>query len=77
MKTDQEKLKILGTRIRELRQKAGYSQENFAYEVGFGRGYYGGIERGEHNVSTLNLIKIAKKLKVKVGDLFPSDIMSG
>jgi len=32
----------------------------------------GGIERGERNIAALNLIRIAKILKVEVGDLFPA-----
>ena len=31
----------------------------------------GGIERGERNIAALNLIRIAKALKVEVGELFP------
>ncbi|MGB1561760.1 MAG: helix-turn-helix domain-containing protein [Sinimarinibacterium flocculans] len=64
-------LVALGKRIRELRQERGYSQEDFANEIGLDRSYYGGIERGERNVAALNLILIAKKLKAEVGDLFP------
>lgn len=61
----------IGHRIRELRKERGYSQEVFAYEVGLDRTYMGGVERGERNIATLNLIRIAKILKVEVGDLFP------
>jgi len=62
----------LGKRIRELRQERGFSQEGFASEVGLDRTYVGGIERGERNIAALNLIRIAKILKVEVGELFPS-----
>lgn len=62
----------LGKKIRELRLSKGYSQENFAYTAGLERSYMGGIERGEHNVSAINLMKIAKTLNVEVGELFPS-----
>ncbi len=61
----------LGKRIRELREKKGFSQEDFAYEVGLDRTYMGGIERGERNLAAINLIRIAKALKVEVGELFP------
>lgn len=67
-------LVLIGQQIRKIRKARGYSQESFAYEAGLGRGYYGGVERGERNIAALNLIKIAKKLKTKVGDLFPPDI---
>jgi len=35
------------------------------------RAYYGGIERGERNVSAINLMKIAIALNAEVGNLFP------
>ncbi len=62
---------MLGNRIRELRQDKGFSQENFAAEVGLDRTYMGSVERGERNIAALNLIRIAKCLKIEVGELFP------
>ena len=62
----------LGAQIRALRTAAGYSQESFAHSIGMARAYFGGVERGERNIASLNLIKIAKALKVEVGDLFPN-----
>ncbi len=64
-------LVALGRKIRVLRKASGYSQEGFAAEAGLDRAYYGGVERGERNVATLNLIRIADTLDVEVGDLFP------
>ena len=62
----------IGERIRELRKEKGFSQESFAYEVGLDRTYMGSIERGERNIAAINLIRIAKTLKVEVGALFPA-----
>ncbi len=62
----------IGKRIRELRKEKGYSQESFAYEIGLDRTYMGSVERGERNIAALNLIRIAKTLKMELGDLFPS-----
>ncbi len=62
---------MLGNRIRELRKAKGFSQENFAAEVGLDRTYMGSVERGERNIAALNLIRIAKCLKIEVGELFP------
>jgi transcriptional regulator with XRE-family HTH domain len=62
----------LGKRIRELRKTKGLSQESFADEVGLDRTYVGGIERGERNLTTLNLVRIALALEVEIGELFPS-----
>ncbi len=61
----------LGAKIRELRKSKGFSQEGFADEVGLDRTYMGGIERGERNIATLNLIRIALALNIEVGELFP------
>ncbi|HSW69782.1 MAG TPA: helix-turn-helix transcriptional regulator [Gammaproteobacteria bacterium] len=62
----------IGKRIRELRKEKGFSQENFAHEVGLDRTYMGSVERGERNIAAINIIRIAKALKVEVGELFPS-----
>ena len=69
---DRNYLKALGARVRELRKAAGYSQEDFALEIGLDRTYMGLVERGERNVAALNLRKIAAGLGVTVGELFPS-----
>ena len=65
-------LVAIGAQIRELRSREGYSQEEFAAEVGMDRAYFGGVERGERNVAALNLVRIAAGLRVEVGELFPS-----
>lgn len=62
----------IGKKIREIRKNKGFSQENFAYEVGLDRTYMGSVERGERIIAAINLIRIAKALKVEVGELFPS-----
>ena len=67
---EKEFLKALGTRIRELRKEAGFSQEGFAHEVGLDRTYIGGIERGERNLSAINIKKLAEGLGVKPETLF-------
>ena len=63
-------LVALGGVIRDLRLKRGLSQEGFAEEVGIDRSYAGGVERGEHNISIINLIKIAMALDTTVAQLF-------
>ena len=58
-----------GQAVRELRLAKGWSQEAFADYVGIDRSYIGGIERGEHNLALVNLIKIASTLGVKAAQL--------
>jgi transcriptional regulator with XRE-family HTH domain len=59
----------LGERIRELRKKAGHSQEGFADIAGVHRTYMGTLERGEANVSLSNLAKISKALGITLPQL--------
>lgn len=71
MYTKHPNLIKIGKIIQGLRKSQGYSQEEFAAEAGLARTYMGRLERGEQNVSILNLIKIAIALKVEVGVLIP------
>jgi len=68
----QAALIILGQNIRRLRKAAGFSQENFALHIQMGRAFYGRIERGEQNISVLNLLKIAQALNVEASELMPT-----
>lgn len=67
-----KELIIIGKNIRRLREETGISQENFAIEIEMGRSFYGRVERGEQNISVLNLIKIALALNVEPAQLLPS-----
>ncbi len=60
----------LGARIRQLRQKTGLSQENFALKIEMDRSYYTSIELGKRNVSIVNLEKIAKGFSITLSELF-------
>lgn len=59
-----------GKAVRARREKMGVSQEEFAHICGLDRTYVGGIERGERNVALVNIEKIAKGLRVSLGELF-------
>ena len=64
-----KELKALGKAIRTMRLYLGYSQESFADEVGIDRSYLGGIERGEHNLALMNLVRISKALRIPMSEL--------
>ena len=59
----------LGAVIRAERQKQGLSQEALADKANIDRSYMGGIERGEHNIAIMNLLKIADALGLKASCL--------
>lgn len=69
--SEQDKLllKDLGQRIRELRLTIGLSQEKLAFECELDRTYVGSVERGERNISIINLRKISVALNVTLPEL--------
>lgn len=65
-----ERIKLaFGTAIRELRAKAGHSQEQLASKAGLNRTYVGDVERGERNIAIVNMQKLAKALGVRLSDV--------
>lgn len=61
--------KALGVSVRERRESKGLSQERLAEECGLHRTYIGGIERGERNVSLVNICRLAGALGCTPADL--------
>ena len=66
---DNKLLIKVGTRIKELRTKAGLSQEKLSFACELDRTYIGSVERGERNISVINLNKIANALNVPLSGL--------
>jgi transcriptional regulator with XRE-family HTH domain len=62
-------LKKVGQTIREARKSKGISQESLSLASGLDRSYVGGVERGERNISILNLKKIADALSLNMSEL--------
>jgi transcriptional regulator with XRE-family HTH domain len=60
-----------GKRLREVRQRKGLSQERLAELAGLHRTYVSGVERGERNISLLNIERLAVALGVAMSDLMP------
>jgi transcriptional regulator with XRE-family HTH domain len=62
-------LVAFGRAVRRFRADAGVSQERLAELAELHRTYIGGIERGERNVSLVNIWKVAQALRVRFSDL--------
>lgn len=67
----ENKIKLeFGARIRAIRQQKGLSQEALALACGLDRTYIGGVERGERNISLVNIYKIAGALGISPREFF-------
>jgi transcriptional regulator with XRE-family HTH domain len=60
----------LGKTLRKERLRLGLSQEGLAEKADLHWTYIGGIERGERNVSLLNIVKLAHALGMTPSSLF-------
>ena len=56
--------------MRTIRKSMGLSQETLALMCELDRTYIGGVERGERNISLINMHKIANALGVSPRDFF-------
>lgn len=65
-------LNTFGSAIRAERERIGISQEELAHLCELHRTYIGSIERGERNVGLLNVVRIARALRVT-----PSHLLRG
>jgi transcriptional regulator with XRE-family HTH domain len=65
-----EAKKRSGARLRQLREAKKLSQEAVALASGLDRSYLGRIERGQANLSLVNINRVADALGVEAGELF-------
>lgn len=62
--------KHIGKRLREVREKkTNLSQEQLSEQAGYYRTYVGHIENGKHSPSVHTMWRLAKVMKVDLGDL--------
>jgi len=60
----------IGKRIKDLRTLKGWSQEQLSFESQLHRTYIGSVERGERNITLINLKKITDALQISPADFF-------
>ncbi len=61
--------KEFGERLRSIRQQKSLSQEALALACELDRTYIGGVERGERNISLINIYRIARALSISPKEL--------
>ena len=66
-------LRTIGLNILVLRKEHGISQEKLALLCNLHRKYIGAVERGERNISALNIEKIANALNVRPSSLLDTN----
>ena len=55
---------IFGDHLKKLRRTQNISQEELAFRSGLHRTYISSVERGERNISLVNIAKLAKALGI-------------
>ena len=68
-KVSSAQLQAFGFALRTFRKRANFSQEALAYRCGLHRTYIGSVERGERNVSLLNIHILAGALGIPASTL--------
>jgi transcriptional regulator with XRE-family HTH domain len=66
MLTNDKILIKFGEKIRKLRKKLNLSQEDLAYKAELHRTYIGMIERGEKNITLVNIEKLSNALNIEL-----------
>lgn len=67
--SDQRFLRRIGDRLREQRISRGWTQDELGEKCELHRTFIGSVERGERNISILNLKVIAGALRVPLSEL--------
>jgi len=70
---DEDFLRALGVRVRELRSRRGMTRKMMAQESDVSERHLAQLELGDGNVSVVLLRRIATALNVSLADLFTTD----
>jgi transcriptional regulator with XRE-family HTH domain len=66
--------RVFASRLRQIRQVQGLSQEELADRAGLHRTYVGSVERGERNISIDNIECLAKALEIDIIELLTAEL---
>lgn len=61
-----ERVKLFGQKVRQIRKSKGISQESLAELAGIDRSYMGNIERGEKNITLKKAYEICDALEIDI-----------
>jgi transcriptional regulator with XRE-family HTH domain len=64
--------KLLGERIRKIREELDLSQERIAKEIGLGRASISNIEAGKHQIPLSTLYQLSKSFKKEIHMILPT-----
>ncbi len=67
--SDQKFLRAVGERLRDRRLALKWTQADLARRCELHRTFIGSVERGERNVSVLNMRLLARTLRVPLSEL--------
>lgn len=67
---DEEGLKLLGQRIRDVRKQKNMSQEDLADTSGLALSQIGRMERGDINATLSSVFSICRAMEINVAELF-------
>jgi transcriptional regulator with XRE-family HTH domain len=66
--------RVFASRLRQIRQVKGLSQEELADRAGLHRTYVGSVERCERNISIDNIERLAKALAIDIIELLKEEL---
>lgn len=59
-----------GKHLRQMRLQHDWTQAEVAERALLSNNYYGAVERGEKNISLMNLVNLSKAFKIPLSELF-------
>ncbi|ALB41485.1 DNA-binding protein [Anabaena sp. WA102] len=71
------RMDAFGIRVRYFRKRLKLSQDELAEKSDLHRTYIGAVERGERNISLMNIFRLADALQVTAKDLFDNQLENG